>query len=28
VDVEPNGRPLQWGRSSFAADRVQLVFKP
>lgn len=28
VDVEPNGRPLQWGRSAFAADRVQLVFKP
>lgn len=28
VDVEPSGRPLQWGRSSFAADRVQLVFKP
>lgn len=28
VDVELNGRPLQWGRSSFAADRVQLVFKP
>lgn len=27
LDVEPNGRPLQWGRSSFAADRVQLVFK-
>lgn len=28
LDVEPNGTPLQWGRSSFAADRVQLVFKP
>lgn len=28
VDVEPNGVPLQWGRSSFAADRVQLVVKP
>jgi len=28
VDVEPGGKPLQWGRSSFAADRVQLVFKP
>ncbi len=27
VDVEPNGTPLQWGRSSFAADRVQLVMK-
>ncbi len=27
VDVEPNGVPLQWGRSSFAADRVQLVMK-
>ncbi|MFG1281790.1 phosphonate metabolism transcriptional regulator PhnF [Xanthobacter autotrophicus] len=27
LDVEPNGVPLQWGRSSFAADRVQLVFK-
>ena len=23
-----NGAPLQWGRSSFAADRVQLVIKP
>lgn len=28
LDVEPGGTPLQWGRSSFAADRVQLVFKP
>ncbi len=28
LDVELNGTPLQWGRSSFAADRVQLVFKP
>lgn len=28
VDVDLAGRPLQWGRSSFAADRVQLVFKP
>lgn len=28
VDVEVNGTPLQWGRSSFAADRVQLVIKP
>ncbi|MBA4788503.1 MAG: phosphonate metabolism transcriptional regulator PhnF [Pseudomonadota bacterium] len=28
VDVEINGTPLQWGRSSFAADRVQLVIKP
>lgn len=27
LDVEANGTPLQWGRSSFAADRVQLVFK-
>lgn len=27
LDVEPDGRPLQWGRSSFAADRVQLVMK-
>lgn len=28
VDVELDGTPLQWGRSSFAADRVQLVIKP
>lgn len=28
VDVEANGTPLQSGRSSFAADRVQLVIKP
>lgn len=28
LDVDAAGRPLQWGRSSFAADRVQLVFKP
>ncbi|OYW33871.1 MAG: hypothetical protein B7Z41_04150 [Rhizobiales bacterium 12-66-7] len=28
VDVEANGTPLQWGRASFAADRVQLVIKP
>ncbi|WP_127089652.1 phosphonate metabolism transcriptional regulator PhnF [Aquabacter cavernae] len=28
LDVEVNGTPLQWGRSSFAADRVQLVIKP
>ncbi len=28
LDVEAGGAPLQWGRSSFAADRVQLVFKP
>ncbi|GGF49551.1 phosphonate metabolism transcriptional regulator PhnF [Azorhizobium oxalatiphilum] len=28
VDVDVAGVPLQWGRSSFAADRVQLVIKP
>ncbi|TCT02583.1 phosphonate metabolism transcriptional regulator PhnF [Aquabacter spiritensis] len=28
VDVELDGTPLQWGRSSFVADRVQLVIKP
>lgn len=28
VDTELNGTPLQWGRSAFAADRVQLIFKP
>ncbi|QRG07518.1 phosphonate metabolism transcriptional regulator PhnF [Xanthobacter dioxanivorans] len=28
LDVEPSGTPLQWGRSAFAADRVQLVFQP
>ncbi len=27
VDTEADGTPLQWGRSSFAADRVQLTFK-
>lgn len=27
VDVDHEGAPLQWGRSSFAADRVQLVIK-
>ncbi|MEP9353920.1 phosphonate metabolism transcriptional regulator PhnF [Xanthobacter sp. KR7-65] len=26
LDVDAGGRPLQWGRASFAADRVQLVF--
>lgn len=26
LDVDAAGAPLQWGRSSFAADRVQLVF--
>ncbi|WP_084539832.1 phosphonate metabolism transcriptional regulator PhnF [Azorhizobium doebereinerae] len=28
VDVDVAGVPLQWGRSSFAADRVQLIIKP
>ncbi|MFG1345454.1 phosphonate metabolism transcriptional regulator PhnF [Xanthobacter autotrophicus DSM 431] len=28
LDVDASGTPLQWGRSSFAADRVQLVLKP
>ncbi|MGU3495773.1 phosphonate metabolism transcriptional regulator PhnF [Xanthobacteraceae bacterium A53D] len=28
VDVDVAGMPLQWGRSSFAADRVQLIIKP
>lgn len=28
VDAEVDGTPLQWGRSSFAADRVQLILKP
>ncbi|MEP9349847.1 phosphonate metabolism transcriptional regulator PhnF [Xanthobacter sp. KR7-225] len=28
LDTELNGTPLQFGRSSFAADRVQLILKP
>ncbi len=28
IDVDVTGAPLQWGRSSFAADRVQLIIKP
>lgn len=28
VDVDIAGVPLQWGRSSFVADRVQLIIKP
>lgn len=28
VDMEMDGTPLQWGRSSFVADRVQLIFRP
>ena len=28
LDVETSGVPLQWGRASFAADRVQLIIKP